>query len=105
MNSEQLAEIYAPHLIDNDPLSDSAHNCLDEPILAQVGAWNETIAKLAHPASLAILVVAGVPTLNQKFWNVQNMLTQMEAQPDLQEAFIDCWKIQKFKTFRRFSEF
>ena len=79
--------------------------CTWSSILAQVGAWNETIAKLIHPPSLAIHVVAGVPRLDQKFQNVQNMITQMEAQPDLQKVFFDCWRFQEFKAFRKFTEF
>ena len=58
MNNAKLANIYASHLVDNDSLSDSAHDRLDRQVLNHrryPGPWNETIEKLAHPALVAVI--------------------------------------------------
>ena len=99
-----LLKKYAPHLIDHDldPLSDTVHDGLDKDILNHPnypGPWRD--AYEGFWTIIATIVIELSPTLDKK---MPNFLAQMATKPELGEAPVDCWKIQKFKTFRRFSE-
>ena len=103
MDSE-VSKKYAPYLINNDSLSDTVHDGLDKNVLnhsAYPGPWSAATSGSLLVAALAALVVELSPTLDKKYLN--NFLAQMATEPELEEALVDCWKIQ-IKTFRRFSE-